>query len=347
MRFREYLVPYLVSNGVALAILALAFMRPRAAKWIWVAIFIWAAAINTLTAHQTPLVYLVYGVLTPSAFYRHFIENWFSQHILVTVQTIAVGQLVIALLLGSGGRARRLGVIGASIFLLAIAPLGVGSAFPFSLTAMASLLVMERKISAAARTTGSPVAAFIPVPDVQDTHAIEIHAPSDLVFEVAKGVDMRESAVVATIFRIHGFIMRDRTRPRRARGLVSETLSLGWGVLSYVPRQTIVLGAAARPWARDVTFSAIEPGSFKAFDESDLVKIVWSLEVEPRGEERTLLRTETRAVATDPESRKKFMRYWIVFSPGIRLIRWFMLRAVKREAEYRCRWRVPQIKRAA
>lgn len=347
MRFREYLVPYLVSNGVALAILALAFVRPRAVKWIWAGIFVWAAAINTLTAHQTPLIYLVYGVLTPSALYQHFIENWFRRHIFLTVQTIAVGQLAIALLLTNGGRARRLGVIGASIFLLAIAPLGVGSAFPFSLTAVASLLVMEWKISAATRTTASAVTAFIPVPDVQDTHAIEIHAPSDLVFEVAKGTDMRASPVVAAIFWVRGFIMRDRARPRRARGLVAETLSLGWGVLLYVPRQAIVMGAAARPWARDVTFSAIEPGSFGTFSEPDLVKIVWSLEVEPRGVDRTLIRTATRAVATDSGSRKKFMRYWRVFSPGIRLIRWFMLRSVKREAERRYRSAAPQIERAA
>jgi hypothetical protein len=346
MGFREYLVPYLVSNGVALAILTFAFVRPRAVRWIWAGIFVWAAAVNTLTAHQTPLAYLAYAALTPSAFYRHFIENWFSQHILLTVQTIAVGQLAIALLLANGGRARKYGVIGASIFLLAIAPLGVGSAFPFSLMAAASLLVMEWKISAATRTPVSAVAAFIPVPDVQDHHAIEIHAPSHLVFEVAKEADMRASPVVAAIFRVRGLIMRDRPRPRRARGLVAETLSLGWGVLSYVPRQTIVMGAAARPWARDVTFSAIEPGSFRTFSEPDLVKIVWSLEVEPRGEERALFRTETRAVATDLESRKKFMRYWRVFSPGIRLIRWFMLRSVKREAERRYRG-TPQIKQAA
>jgi hypothetical protein len=34
-------------------------------------------------------------------------------------------------------------VLGASFFLLAIAPLGIGSGFPFSVIAIASLLVME------------------------------------------------------------------------------------------------------------------------------------------------------------------------------------------------------------
>jgi hypothetical protein len=36
-------------------------------------------------------------------------------------------------------------VLGAIIFLMAIAPLGVGSAFPFSLTFIAAIVVMDRR----------------------------------------------------------------------------------------------------------------------------------------------------------------------------------------------------------
>jgi hypothetical protein len=50
-----------------------------------------------------------------------------------------------------------------------------------------------------------------------------------------------------------------------------------------------------------------------------------------------VFRTETRALATDPESRARFRRYWTLVSPGIVLIRWEMLRLVKREAERRAR----------
>ena len=47
---REYLVMYLGANLIALAILTLAFWRPRIARWVWVAIFLWASAVNTMTA---------------------------------------------------------------------------------------------------------------------------------------------------------------------------------------------------------------------------------------------------------------------------------------------------------
>lgn len=49
------------------------------------------------------------------------------------------------------------------------------------------------------------------------------------------------------------------------------------------------------------------------------------------------LRTETRAIATDADARKKFRRYSSFFSPGIILIRWAVLAPVKREAERRAR----------
>jgi hypothetical protein len=113
----EYLVPYLISNAVAVAILALAFWQPRVVKWIWVAVFMWAATVNTLTATTEPWVYLVYGALTPSDAYRSFIEGWFSRHIPQMVLSIAAGQLAIAILLARADRARRLGVLGAIVFL--------------------------------------------------------------------------------------------------------------------------------------------------------------------------------------------------------------------------------------
>jgi len=187
------------------------------------------------------------------------------------------------------------------------------------------------------RRAASPASAFIPAPDVQDEHVIDVRAPAALVFEVAKHFDMMAIPFVAAIFRVRRVVMRDQVLPRRATGLVAETLSLGWGVLQYHAGRTLVMGAAARPWARDVTFEAVEPGGFTSFAEPGLVKIVWTLEVEDLGPVRTRFRTETRVVATDRAARTQFRRYWFLVSPGIRTIRWFLLRSVKREAERRHR----------
>jgi hypothetical protein len=57
--------------------------------------------------------------------------------------------------------------------------------------------------------------------------------------------------------------------------------------------------------------------------------------VAPRGSDRSIFSTETRVATADPKSRKRFRRYWSVFSPGIMLIRREALRVVRLAAERR------------
>jgi hypothetical protein len=323
---------YVAANLLGLAILALAFWRPAAARWVWVAIFVWAASANTITVATEPWAYLAYGGLTPSTLYRVFINGWFSAHIQPFVLSIAVGQLIIAILLSRVGDARKLGVAGASVFLLAIAPLGVGSGFPFSLIAIASLLTMERRLRPVP-SPESPAAAFIPRPYVRDHHEIVIAAPADLVFFDATRLDLQSLPIVRAIFRTRAWLMGDRLEPpAKPLGIVAETMVLGWGLLAHTPCRTIVMGAAARPWTRNVTFRTIPAEEFAAFAEPDYVKIVWTLEADPIGPERTRFRTETRVEPTDAVARRKFFWYWMAFGLGVRFIRWNMLRALRRKA---------------
>jgi hypothetical protein len=139
----EYLNAYLVSNAIALALLGLSFRRPNWVRWLSVAIFGWASYTNSRIGLSRPLDYQTFGTLTPFDPYRDFIHGWFREHTATLLLPIAAGQLAIALMLAWNHRVtRRLAVIGAVVFLLAIAPLGVGSAFPFSITYGVGLLVM-------------------------------------------------------------------------------------------------------------------------------------------------------------------------------------------------------------
>jgi hypothetical protein len=139
----EYKNAYLISNAIALALLALAFRRPNWVRWVSVAIFGWAAFTNWRIATTAPLDYQTFADLTQFAPYRDFIHGWFREHTAALLEPIAAGQLAIALMLIRNRQVtRRLAVFGAVVFLLAIAPLGVGSAFPFSITYGAALVVM-------------------------------------------------------------------------------------------------------------------------------------------------------------------------------------------------------------
>jgi len=88
---QEFLGLYLGANAFALGVLALAFWRRDVARWIAVAVFAWAAFINTWTALAQPEVYLDYATLTSSPWYRDFILGWFSRHVPAVVVTIAAG----------------------------------------------------------------------------------------------------------------------------------------------------------------------------------------------------------------------------------------------------------------
>jgi hypothetical protein len=179
---------------------------------------------------------------------------------------------------------------------------------------------------------------FIPRYDVVERHHVVVAAPCAIALEAAKEQDLHQSGLVRAIFKaretVLGAASRDRKQPR---GLLAAVQSLGWGVLADVPGREIVMGAVTKPWEANVTFRALPPHEFASFTDPGFVKIAWTLRADPLDEERSVFRTETRAVATDAAARLRFRRYWAFASPGITLIRRLLLGPLKRDAESRAR----------
>lgn len=177
---------------------------------------------------------------------------------------------------------------------------------------------------------------FMPEYDAVERHQIFVAAPAATVLAAAKEQDLMRSPLTRAIFKARelalGAAPDDRLRPR---GLLAFTQSMGWGVLAERADREVVVGAVTRPWEADVVFRALPAERFAAYDDPGNVKIVWTLRAEPIGEHASLFLTETRAVATDADARRKFRRYWAFASPGIAAIRWLSLGPLKREAERR------------
>ena len=66
-----------------------------------------------------------------------------------------------------------------------------------------------------------------------------------------------------------------------------------------------------------MVFRSIPAEAFASFDEPGYVKIAWTLRADPIDAESAVFRTETRAVATDHDARRRFRMYWSLVSPGI------------------------------
>lgn len=143
----EELIPvaYVISNIVALIMLACSWKYPNISRLLYSALFGWACYANTHAAIQTPHYYLDYAQYAFIGFYVKFINGFFEEHITAVVISIAVCQLAIALSMWLRGFLFRMGAVGAIVFLISIAPLGIGSAFPCTLIMAGGLLLLLRR----------------------------------------------------------------------------------------------------------------------------------------------------------------------------------------------------------
>lgn len=187
------------------------------------------------------------------------------------------------------------------------------------------------------RTRNPLLDPFIPRFDVRERHEGKVLAPAALTWAAARELDLQRSPLIRGILRARELLMGARAAPEQlpTGPFLDQVLAIGWRVLAEDPEHWIVFGAAAQPWKADVVFRSLAAGEFADFDEPDWVKIAWTVEVARLDESRSLFRTETRAVATDPGARARFRRYWALVRPGIVLIRREMLRVVRSEAEAR------------
>lgn len=140
--FNDFLIPYAVSNLIGLLLLWLNWKRPRAGLIVFGIIFLLAGIFNFYTAASEPEVYQQYASWAVFTIYVEFITGFFREHAGMIVKIIAMGQILIgALLLAKKGRMKLPAVIGGILFFIAIAPLGLGSAFPATLIMALGLFV--------------------------------------------------------------------------------------------------------------------------------------------------------------------------------------------------------------
>jgi hypothetical protein len=209
-----------------------------------------------------------------------------------------------------------------------------GTTYFLALALFAWMPVLVARGSARRSPTNGFIDEFVAQGDVEENHEITIHAPADLVFDVAEHFDLLSVPFVRRIFRLRELVFGFRSKPRAvSKSLIEETTELGWRMLAYRPGRELVMGAVTQPWVGDVKFRGIPADSFASFAEPAFVKIVWTFEAEPVDAGTTRFRSQTRVLATDREARQKFLRYWVFAGPFIVLIRKLANRAIRRAAE--------------
>ncbi|MDR3693941.1 hypothetical protein [Mucilaginibacter sp.] len=142
---KQYLIPYLLSNIIFGLSIVAALKKPMVCRVFFATFFLWACYINSVTAIATPRVYLTYARLNALPFYSNFITGFFSQHITLFVLMIAAGQLSIACGLVLNKKLTKFACLGGIIFGMSIAPLGIGSAFPATISMAVAFYILSTR----------------------------------------------------------------------------------------------------------------------------------------------------------------------------------------------------------
>ncbi|HKH60907.1 MAG TPA: hypothetical protein VKA49_08750 [Flavitalea sp.] len=142
---RIFFIAYIISNVLGIVFLISSFTLPRLSRLLYAVLFGWASWANWSMVINNPQDYLSYADLTFLTFYRSFILGWFKDHVQLSVGLIATVQALIAISLLMKGRVYKLGLLGGILFLVAIIPLGVGSAFPCTVLLAAGLVMLRNE----------------------------------------------------------------------------------------------------------------------------------------------------------------------------------------------------------
>lgn len=131
-----------VVNIFSILQLLAAFKWPHVSRVSFFLLFAAASIINFRTAIESPWLYFDYAGLTWSDLYKDFIHGWFGNHLQPSVVAIAICQALISISMLLKGWLFKIGSIGGIIFLLALIPLGTGSAFPSTAIMAIAMLVL-------------------------------------------------------------------------------------------------------------------------------------------------------------------------------------------------------------
>ena len=183
--------------------------------------------------------------------------------------------------------------------------------------------------------------SWMPAYDVAARYVTQIAAPPAHVYATLLSTDFSRSPLVRALMGIRllpAFFRSPRStwrrfagRHRPQRASLRDLEHSDFVLLEEQPPKEIVLGITGRFWALSATTMRILPAQFRDPLPAGLAQAAWNFELtaSPTG---TSLSTETRVRCADEVTRRQFLRYWRIVSPGSGLIRHAILNQVRREA---------------
>ncbi|MEZ4457652.1 MAG: hypothetical protein R2882_14055 [Gemmatimonadales bacterium] len=192
-----------------------------------------------------------------------------------------------------------------------------------------------------------PLDEWMPAWDARSAHETRVDASPERTFAALVESDFGRNPLVVALMAVRllpaAIVAPRRTLGRwrdavRARNDVAaaEPGPLAGGpfvVLSRRPPTELAFGLTGRFWTLDAALQPSDPATFGAPPPTGYARALWGFTLEPLEDGATRLRTETRVRAGDPATSRTFLRYWRLIRIGSGVMRFAILRRVKRRAE--------------
>ncbi len=175
---------------------------------------------------------------------------------------------------------------------------------------------------------------FLPCPQLHDVDYVDVGAPRSRTWEAMRHLDFGRSPVVRALFALR--TVPDRLHDRQvvdsSWGIDDITANKsGFQILDELTETSITVGAIGKVWKPEIEFAPIPTDRFAAFDQPGWIKVAWELRCEPRGEAVTRVSVDLRVTATDPDSWRRFRKYFLLVGPFSHFIRRHLLALLVRE----------------
>jgi hypothetical protein len=199
---------------------------------------------------------------------------------------------------------------------------------------------------------------YLPVYDVSDAVATVVEADVATTWNALLDADVievgRKRPAVAILGALRALpeiashIVHGQAPPKAPKQLRLRELTTlppesgGWVLLGERPRDEIALGLVGKFWRPVIEYAHVSAERFADFNLPGYAKTVYSLSVQPIGEDRTRLTGLMRTATTDEEARRWFRRYWTFgVGSGAHVLVSGLLDVVSGTAEARARESAP------
>ena len=183
---------------------------------------------------------------------------------------------------------------------------------------------------------------YLPEYDAREIHRTQVHAPASRIYFAFRSTDLADAMLVRICLALRalpGLLLSPMRGLRQFRLRLGTSMTLrefetyGFRVLAENPPHELLIGLMGSFWKLDGDLLPIESATFKGSQLPGTARVAWNFSVVEQKDGICELSTETRVKCADAKSRRYFGLYWAVIRPGSGLIRRYMLRSIRKNAE--------------